>query len=305
MTKTVLMTLDTTSPRARKWYWRIIRFPLVRIVLATIFVIFLAYGPFGVILYEVFGQTDEDTNDWVLLLAVAAAVSGGMSAYWVYVKYIEWRTPDELSRPGAAKETGLGIIIGIGLLAVIIGIIALAGGYRVLGMNPPSVMITMFAFALMSGCVEEIITRGIIYRIVEESLGTWISTIISAALFGFLHMGNPNATTFSSIAIAVSAGPLLAGAYVLTRRLWLCMGLHFGWNFALGGIFGASVSGTDVQGLLKSELSGPELLTGGSFGPEASIVTIVLVVALSIVFFVMAIKRGRIVKAFWNRRPAD
>ena len=297
----ISLILDTTSPRARKWYWRIVRFPLARLILAAFMVMLAASGPFVLILLA-FDQPVGNASDGIMLLAVSAAVIGGVLAYWLYVRLIEWRGLDELAMSGALKETGLGVIVGVGLIAAVIGVIALTGGYRITGMNPPSAMVGAFSIAVMSGCVEEIVARGVIFRIVEESMGTWISTLISAALFGLLHANNPNATTFSSIAIAVSAGPLLAGAYVLTRRLWLCMGIHFGWNFALAGIFGAAMSGNDMEGLLECELSGPEWISGGAFGPEASVVTITMCIALSVVFYVLAAKRGLIVKAFWNRR---
>ena len=79
-------------------------------------------------------------------------------------------------------------------------------------------------------------------------------------------MMNPNATLFSSFAIAMEAGVLLGAAYVLTRRLWLAVGIHFAWNFTQGGIFGGRVSGITMDGLLESQLSGPTLFSGGSSG---------------------------------------
>ena len=81
-------------------------------------------------------------------------------------------------------------------------------------------------------------------------------------------MLNPEATWIAVLCIAVEAGVLLAAAYITTRRLWLPIGLHFAWNFTQGGIFGVPVSGFRVRGLLKSTLTGPELLSGGAFGAE-------------------------------------
>lgn len=304
MTETRSLMLDTTSHRARKWYWRVVRFPLVRLVIAIFVVGFASFWPSNLIL-GAFGVTLNTAPAGVMCLAVAVTVSGGVLAYWLLVKFIEWRTLDELSMKGAVKELGLGVLTGVGLLSVVMGIIALFGGYRISGMNSPSVLLFPLAMGVMTGTIEEIIARGILYRIVEEWLGTWISMLLSAALFGLAHAGNPNATVFSSIAIAISAGPLLAGAFSMTRRLWMVIGIHFAWNFTLGGVFGAPVSGNPVEGLFQSELSDTIWLTGGDFGPELSVLTPTLCLVLAVWFFAVAMKRKHIVKAFWNRRGGD
>jgi len=86
-----------------------------------------------------------------------------------------------------------------------------------------------------------------------------------------VHAGNAGASWISTLAIALEAGVLLGIAYAATRSLWLPIGVHFGWNFTEGGIFGAAVSGAHYQGLIGASLSGPTWLTGGAFGPEASL----------------------------------
>jgi membrane protease YdiL (CAAX protease family) len=98
--------------------------------------------------------------------------------------------------------------------------------------------------------------------------------ILSALIFGFLHIWNPNATLFSSVSIALTAGVILAMLYVITRRLWVPIGLHIGWNLTLGGVYGAPVSGGEPGGIVVSDFTGPDWLTGGAFGPEASIITL-------------------------------
>jgi membrane protease YdiL (CAAX protease family) len=122
-------------------------------------------------------------------------------------------------------------------------------------------------------------------------------------VFGLAHIPNPNASLWGAIAIAIEAGFMLAAAYAATRTLWLPIGLHFGWNFALGGIFGAEVSGNDTtNGLLDATLSGPTPLTGGAFGPEASGYAVAFGAALTVVFLWLARRRGHIVP---RRRRAD
>ena len=113
--------------------------------------------------------------------------------------------------------------------------------------------------------------------------------------------GQPGATVVSTLAIALEAGVLLAAAFMLTRRLWMAIGLHAAWNFTEGGVFGASVSGGTPYGLLRSRFTGAPLLSGGAFGPEASIVAVVLCLSAGIAFCVYARRRGRFIVPFWRR----
>jgi hypothetical protein len=116
---------------------------------------------------------------------------------------------------------------------------------------------------------------------------------MSAALFGLLHAGAAGASIFSTVAIALEAGILLAAAFMITRRLWLPIGLHAAWNFTEGTVFGASVSGGDVRGVLSSRFEGSDLLTGGAFGPEASLVAVIVCLIASAAMVAIARTRSR------------
>src|SRR5206468_8601734 len=137
--------------------------------------------------------------------------------------------------------------------------------------------------------------RGILFRIVEAGLGSWLGLLVSAAVFGLAHLANPGSNVIGAASIIIEAGILLAAAYMFTRRLWLPIGLHFAWNFTEAGIFGADVSGRHIGGLLRSTLTGPAWLTGGAFGPEASVVAVVLCLAVGVAFIVAAVRRGLVV----------
>jgi hypothetical protein len=150
-----------------------------------------------------------------------------------------------------------------------------------------------FAMSVLSGVGEELLFRGALFRIVEERWGTLVALLTSAAFFGAIHGGNPGATALSSIAIALEAGLLLALAYAATRTLWLPIGLHFAWNFTEGGIFSTQVSGGVVQGLFATKLTGDRLLTGGSFGPEASIVAVAICLIAALFFLVITLRRAQ------------
>src|SRR5664280_2574587 len=135
-------------------------------------------------------------------------------------------------------------------------------------------------FAVLAGIMEEILFRGLLFRLSSKIVGTWGALIFTAGLFGLAHTLNPGATIGSSVAIALEAGVLLGAAYAATQRLWVPIGLHAGWNFTEGSLFGMTLSGNNMGvGLLRGSLSGPRILTGGEFGPEASIVAVLVCLA--------------------------
>ena len=126
--------------------------------------------------------------------------------------------------------------------------VAALGLFQVTGSNPVSAVVPTFAMAVASGYVEEVVFRGVLFRIVEESLGTWIALALTSLLFGFAHISNPNATASAHSAIAMEAGVLLGAAYVLTRRLWLAAASTSPGTSTQGGIFGGGSPGSPWTG---------------------------------------------------------
>lgn len=281
------------------WLGRVARFPLTRIVLGFAAII----GAIAVAqelvdrLHELlgFGPLRLGSIQHTLPLVLAAHFT-----YVGYTRVMERRSVAELAGDGALREAGAGAAVGFMLLASSIAAIAGLGYYHVDAVNPWTTLIPPFAAALLAAWWEELVFRGVLFRITEESLGTWFALVISAALFGIVHVSTPGWTPLGLLAIAVEAGVLLGAAYVLTRRLWLAIGIHFGWNFA-NGLFGVSTAGW--KGLLESRLSGPYLITGdGDVGQ--SLLAVLLVSAVAIVVLVQAHRAGHVVRPFWRRPPA-
>ncbi|HEY8310307.1 MAG TPA: CPBP family intramembrane glutamic endopeptidase, partial [Gemmatimonadaceae bacterium] len=225
-------------------------------------------------------------------------------AYVVYVRVVERRRVTELAPEAAPREFGAGFLLGAALFTTTIGIIWALGDYAVIGVNPWTAILVPLAFGIAAGVLEEVLFRGVIFRITEEWIGSWGALAFSSLLFGAGHLANPHATLTSALAIALEAGLLLGAAFMITRRLWLPIGLHAAWNFTQSGIFGAPVSGTVAHGLFVSRLSGPNWATGGGFGPEASLPA-VLVSLVSIGLLVYAVRSGRVVQPIWRRRARD
>lgn len=244
-----------------------------------------------------------DGNPAKAVTHMVALAIAGIAVYLGYAHFIERRAVPELSVPGMGRELGMGLLIGAGLYTGCVLILAAMGIERIEGLNPWSFMIPAIAMALGSGVFEELLFRGVLFRSVETWFGSWAALVVSSLAFGLTHLMNPQGTMEGALFIAVEAGVLLAAAYMLTRRLWMSMGFHMAWNYTQSGIFSGIVSGNDAsQGLVKSTVKGPDLLTGGNFGVESSVIALVLCTTTGIVMLVMASKRGKILPPAWKRR---
>jgi membrane protease YdiL (CAAX protease family) len=230
-------------------------------------------------------------RDWIavpLVIVLGAALIG---LYILLVRSFERRKAAE-ARPDAVAAT-TGMVLGFGLFSSVFVLLWLMGIASWQGLSAHFDLIPAFAGSMLAAIGEELALRGGAFRILEDTFGTTAALVGSAALFGLLHALNPGATAVSTIAIALEAGVLLGSAYALTRNLWLPIGIHFGWNFTEGGVFGAVVSGfAGNKGIFSFTLAGPTLLSGGKFGPEASVVAVAVTLAAAVVLIVVTIRRG-------------
>jgi membrane protease YdiL (CAAX protease family) len=256
---------------------------------------FLA-NPISVGLFDTLGN-----SDWTELLSSVIAAALAILGYWLFALLVERKPLADFALAGAGREWLFGAAIGFGVMTTVIGVIALGGGYEVIGYNQARVLISMLAIAITSGVIEEIMLRGLFFRMIEKWLGSWTALILSAALFGVAHIANPNSSMLAAVAIALEAGILLAAIYMLTRRLWAVIGLHMAWNFTQGGIYGVAVSGFETDGLIKPAISGSDLLTGGAFGAEASLPAIIICTGVGLYFLYRAHATGQFIASSWHR----
>ncbi|WP_232823583.1 CPBP family intramembrane glutamic endopeptidase [Dyella sp. C9] len=231
-------------------------------------------------------------------------LASSIPAYLILVQAVERRRVDELAAKDALTLLPAGLLGGALLFSLVVLVLWLAGSYHVTGTDLGADWLPgVLTAGVGAGIAEEIITRGALFRIVEEGLGTWWALAISALFFGMAHIFNPGATLWSSLAIAIEAGVLLALLYHVTRSLWPCIGLHAAWNIMQGTVYGIPVSGTSARGVLVSTRTGPDWLSGGVFGAEASVVALVLCSCCSALLLVIALRRGTIVPPAWRRAP--
>jgi membrane protease YdiL (CAAX protease family) len=248
---------------------------------------------------------------WLLPNTGAFAMTRGIGlalamilAYRLLVRWTERRKADELGPRGAVSLTLLGIVLGGAMFALAFALLAYKGIAHLgsfLGTNGVWVAV---GGAIADAVGEEIVIRGVVFRLLEESFGTLVGLFVSGALFGLLHSFNHGASLVSTAAIALEAGVFLAAGYAATRSLWFPIGLHFGWNFTEGGVFGAAVSGGAHQGLLAGTFTGDALWSGGAFGPEASVVAVGVSLLASAILLAVAIVRGNWVGVRFRMKSA-
>lgn len=230
-----------------------------------------------------------------------------LGTYIAASKWIERRIPSELKVSRSLPEAAAGLAAGLALFASVMAILWAVGVYHPAGRGTVKGLAAGFAAALAAGILEETIFRGLLFRLSSKILGTWGALLFTAALFGAAHAFNRGATFSSSLAIALEAGLLLGAAYAATQRLWLPIGLHIGWNFAEGSLFSMSVSGGATStGLLQGSLNGPRILTGGEFGPEASIIAVIVCLAVALYFIRRILIRHLVEPPVWSKlQPAN
>ena len=282
-----------TTPRDSR-FWRVLHFPLVTLCIG-LFAVLLSSSLFQLIVRRSFGIVPRTATPATGLAITIGAVLAGIAAYRVFNRWVERRGNVEFAGNDAPRELGAGLVAGLVLFSAVVGVIALFGGYHVVGYHRASVLVPVLALSIGSGFLEELIARGLIFRLLEQWLGSWVALLVSAALFGAAHLGNANASLLAAGCIAAEAGVMLGAMYMLTRRLWAAIGLHAAWNFTQGGIYGIPVSGTATAGLLQDAPSGSALLTGGAFGAEASMPALLLATGFGVALLAACIKHDRVV----------
>ena len=274
--------------------------PIVRIILGLL-VCFAAFIIVQNVAAKLLGLTGLDKEFRNLIKGIVASVAV-IIAYKLLYRKIENREVSEISSKGIVKNLMLGTLIGVILQSLTMLVIYLYNGFQVLAVNPLSFIIIPLTVAFTVAIFEEILIRGIIFRIVEEKLGSYVSLVLSAIIFGALHLMNQESSFISAACVAVEGGLLLGAAYIFARNLWLPIAIHFAWNFMQSGIFGAITSGNEkTNSLFTTKITGPTLITGGAFGPEGTIQAIIFCLLATIIFMYLNVKRNKLIKPYWER----
>jgi len=291
------------TPGFGRRFWA---FPVTRIVvfLLLLLALGLALGlPLALVLRAAHVPVVQGTEIGALL-AEGVFAAAAVGAFLLMVRFADKRSAASagLMRRGLALETGLGLLGGALLFSLVIGALAALGAYHVNGINPHARFLVPLLLFLLVAVSEEIVFRGYIFQTLEGRWGTGIALVVSALLFGLIHLTNPisgltlGQKLVGPLFLVIEASIPMTAAFLLTRRMWLPIGIHWGWNLFESAVYGSADSGlpaTPLYTLLQSRLSGPFPVTGGAFGPEASVVCFVISTAAGLFLLRQAIRRGQ------------
>ena len=227
-------------------------------------------------------------------LPTTIGVLATLALYTASVRLIERRSPDELGLAQLAPKLALGIAFGAMLFSLIMAALLAIGAYAITG---PTAAAPWLPLAdSLEGIVEELIFRGAIFRLVSSIFGAWWALGLSSALFGAWHLVKPGADLIAVLGVMFAGGIPMTALYIVTGRLWASIGSHMAWNFTEAYVFGAGVSGSDFGASLFQVRARPGVdafWSGGNFGPEASVVTLMFGLLVSAALIVLAKRRKR------------
>ena len=294
---------EAAAQPAKKALWRrIVDFPLVAMLIAVgLLILGIVLSGFiaGLLQKLVLANTGLSVQTLVEIVAVPVLII----VYKLAIRRLGEHPRDDFKDPNALKHLLLGIGAGLLIFSLAVGIADLMGVYTVRGKGDLTGLFTaLVGSAIFPAVNEEMLFRGILFRWIEEFGGSWMALLVTSALFGCAHLLNPHASPIAAVGIAFEAGIMLGAAYMLTRSLWLPMGLHAAWNFAQGEIYDIPVSGTPVHGMIDARLCCDPLLTGNGFGLEASPIAIVVATLFGLGLLWLAIRKGEVVQPGWVRR---
>jgi len=264
--------------------WRILFFLLL--FLSGSSLIFVTQSLMGVSSKRAF------LNDYSLLIITILAITATASVYLIR-RFVDKRSFTSLGLQLSKKtwkDLAFGFVLSLAMAgAFTLGLYSLGvlqfegvawqslgdvpfheGFVPIMGSMSVVTVALLLLETLLVGYWEELVFRGYVFQNMTEGIGLKLAIIVSCLLYGLIHAANPNATTLSSL-IIVAFGFLRIYGYLATGQLWLSMGMHIGWNFFQGPIFGFAASGHEKSTLLQHSTEGANWLTGGSFGPEGSL----------------------------------
>ena len=225
-----------------------------------------------------------------------SATAGSIAILLIYrlaAGFGERRSVPELGLRRAPADLLFGLAVGAAVLAAIVGVLW-AFGWVEIETKPVDGVALALRDSIRSGVLEEMVLRLVIFRLLWRAFGVWPAVVLAAMTFGALHLSNPDSSLFAALCLIAGEG-IGIGLYLITGRIWASIGMHAAWNFTQGWLFGAAVSGTEeIAGgplALRPAAGASDLLSGGGFGPEASLAALVISLLASAAFLRWAWRR--------------
>ncbi len=254
-----------------KHFWKILIFFLAFLV---------SLLSFSVALYSF-------TNLPTFLLGEISLLLSTLLSTFIMMKFFERKKLTDIGlnfTPETGFQVYFGLILGFAMITAVVLPNTLLGYYRY-DFSPRDIFPQLFeAFLLFTivALAEEILFRGYPFQRAIDWTNPWVATLIFSSIFAVAHIQNPNINSIALLNILL-AGVWLSSAFIKTRSLWLPISLHFSWNFFQGYFFSLPVSGTNlIEPLFDVEIKEKNILSGGDFGPEASILTTFILIISTI-----------------------
>jgi len=277
---------------------RFFNFPLSRII-----IIFLFFAPIlivnSVVVMQVIENLEEPMATYVDMARLLITIPLIILSYRFYCRIFEKRDAVEVSYPGAFRQWGTGAIVATSLVLTFVILIALLGEFHIISFRSPLKLFNNFLMFSTGSLIQEMILLCVIYRLIEELAGSWVSLVSSLLIFAGVHLFN-EAETLGSVFMLMLSGLILLAPFILTRRIWVSWGFHAAWNFMQAGVFGMANSGILFEGWLVTEISGPEWITGGAVGLEATYLSVGIDFLIGVVILKVAINAGKLVAPGWK-----
>jgi len=249
--------------------------------------LFICLALFGIPLGIFSTLMPESSPDAILILGLLVELFAVTLSVYLARKYFDRRTFVSLGLKWdsrALRDGVVGILIAALLMALVYLLESAAGWLTVNSFAWETLSLSQVIFGIVAMAFtyvivswsEELLSRGYWLQNISAGMNLFWGVLISSLLFALSHLANPN-WSWLAIVNLTAGGVFLAFAYLRTRQLWLPIGIHIGWNFFQGPIFGFPVSGTDSFILINHKVNGPELITGGVFGPEAGLIILPII----------------------------
>jgi uncharacterized protein len=275
--------------------------PFIKILIYSVIIISVYFG-YQILLYPFAKQVDLVPRR--LLVNPLLDIGLGVILYYLFKflwQKLESAPFDLFSTKNIVADLKKAILFMLVFCGIVYGILFFNGNLLFTQGDGFIVLLEILITAFLTAFAEELFFRGILFRLMEQYLGSIYAIIICSLLFGLAHLFNPNATLVGAIAIGMQAGIALNALFVLKRNLWLPIFLHMLWNFSQT-FLGVQLSGTaTTKSFFRSILNGPEWLTGGEFGIEFSIIVIILGVSVGLYLLYKTYKEQKIIAPIWKR----
>lgn len=272
---------------------KIVDFPITKIFLGITVCFSLFVGIQNFVSKPLFYSFTEDKNIADPLIHVVSVLVL-LSSYYFLFRWYDKRDIKELSIQYLPKEMFGGFIIGFSAISLSILILYFLGYYHIVNINSEHYSLKLFMTLVVAALIEDLFTRGLVLRELENWLGTNIAILI-IMLIETYHVFNPNTTSFSFF-VSLCWGFTMSMLFVYTKRVWLPFFFHLGWNFAQP-FYGSNLTGLDDMGkIIHSKFEGPVLFTGGGIGIEDSIINVFILFLIGMLFFHRSKKEGKTIK---------